>query len=138
MEERKSLLRWIKEHKKPLIYAGIGVGALILIVLGIKNRESIQAAWDLLWNAVEKPDTATSRTVPTASASVPRVSSPENITTARADTTTLPYGVSRHVRTLPKGQHASPEKIAEARRLSITLMEGQTWVDDYMKGGPAA
>ena len=48
MEERKSLLHWIKEHKKILIAAGIGVGALILIILGIKNRESVQAAWEQL------------------------------------------------------------------------------------------
>lgn len=138
MEERKGLLRWVKEHKKPLIAAGIGIGALILIILGIRNRESVIAAWEMLRRTVKKPDVATSKTVPKASVSVPQAPSPEKVTIVRADTGTIPYGVSRHIRTLPEGQHASPEKVAEALRLNITLMDGQTWVDDYMKGGPAA
>ena len=43
MEDRKSLIRWIKGHKKQLIIAGISIGTLILIILGIKNRAAINA-----------------------------------------------------------------------------------------------
>lgn len=138
MEERKGLLRWIKEHKRVLILAGISIGALILIIMGIKNRQSVQAVWDMLWKAVKKPNTATSKPVPKASVSLSQAPSPERVTIVRTDPDTIPFGVRRHIRTLPKGQHASPEKVEGALRLNITLMEGQTWVDDYMKGGPAA
>ena len=138
MEERKGLLRWIKEHKKFLIAAGIGVGALILVALGIKNPESVKAIWNMLRKAVEKPNAATSKTVPKAPVSIPQAPSPEKVTIVRTYSNTIPFGVSRHIRNLPEGQHASPEKVEKALRLNITLMEGQTWVDDYMKGGPAA
>ena len=40
MEDRKSLIRWIKDHKKQLIIAGISIGTLILIILGIKNSSN--------------------------------------------------------------------------------------------------
>ncbi len=48
MEDRKSLIRWIKDHKKQMIIAGISIGTLILIILGIKNRAAIKAVWDSL------------------------------------------------------------------------------------------
>lgn len=138
MEERKSVLRWVKEHKKPLIYAGIGVGALILIVLGIKNRESLQTVWDLLWRAAEKPDVPTPKEASEASATVQQIQSMEEHAIKGSATNTTPFGVSGHIRNLPDGWHASPEKVAEALKRNITLLDGQTLVDDYMKGGPAA
>ena len=48
------------------------------------------------------------------------------------------FEVSRHIRNLPNGWHASPEKVAEALKNNIVLGEGQTWVNSYMKGGAAA
>ena len=138
MEERKSLLHWIKEHKKILIAAGIGVGALILIILGIKNRETVQAAWELLWRAAEKPDVPTPKEASAAPAAVRQIQTLEEHAIKGSGTNTIPFGVSGHIRTLPKGQHASAGKVAEARKLNITLLDGQTLVKDYMKGGPAA
>lgn len=49
-----------------------------------------------------------------------------------------PYRVKGHCRNLPDGWHASPEKIAEARKANIILMNGQTWVESYTKGGVVA
>ena len=138
MEERKSLLRWIKEHKKILVAAGIGVGALILIILGIRNRESVQAAWELLWRATEKPDVPMPKEASAASAAVRQIQSLEEHAIKGAGTNTTPFGVSGHIRNLPDGWHASPEKVAEALKRNITLLDGQTLVDDYMKRGPAA
>lgn len=43
------------------------------------------------------------------------------------------FDVSGHIRTLPSGWKASQEKIAEAAKLGITLMEKQTLVDSYIK-----
>ena len=38
---------------------------------------------------------------------------------------------SKHIRTLHKGQKASPEKIRTAEENGFILKDGQTWVDDY-------
>jgi len=38
MEEKTSILAWIKAHKKELIIAGIGITAIIGVILGIRNR----------------------------------------------------------------------------------------------------
>lgn len=41
--------------------------------------------------------------------------------------------VSQHLRNLPNGRKASPEKIALAEELGIGLGENQTWVEEYQK-----
>lgn len=38
---------------------------------------------------------------------------------------------SKHIRKLPNGQKASPEKIATAKENGFDLQSGETWVDDY-------
>jgi len=43
------------------------------------------------------------------------------------------FDVIRHVRNLPNGWKASPEKIEEAVNLGINLLENQTIVDPYKK-----
>jgi hypothetical protein len=43
------------------------------------------------------------------------------------------FDVIRHVRNLPNGWKASPEKIEEAVNLGINLLENQTIVDPYIK-----
>ena len=136
MKERKSLIQWIKEHKKELIIAGVSVSTLVLIVLGIKNRETIMAVWESLKVAVEKPSKKVSEEVTRNIVKVPPVQTPEII--LPSDDPRLPFEVSRHIRNLPEGWHASPEKIATALANNIDLMDGQTWVDNYMKGGAVA
>ena len=138
MEERKGLIRWIKEHKKELVIAGISVATLILIVLGIKNRESLKALWDSLRKVTKEPTVKIVEPVIKAATEIPQDSAQEVIAVMTSNSDTLPFEVSRHIRNLPEGWHASPEKIAEALRNNIILMDGQTWVDSYMKGGVAA
>lgn len=43
------------------------------------------------------------------------------------------FDVSGHIRNLPNGWKATPEKIAEAAELGISLVGNQTLVDSYMK-----
>lgn len=138
MEDRKSLIQWIKEHKKQLIIAGISIGTLILIILGIKNRAAIKAVWDSLKGAVKHPSAELAKEVIKVVSEIPPVPASEIVTAVASNSETLPFEVSRHIRNLPDGWHASPEKIAEALRNNIILMDGQTWVDSYMKGGVAA
>ena len=47
-KEKASILEWIQEHKKELIISGISITAAVLIVLGIKNRDSLSAYWEQL------------------------------------------------------------------------------------------
>lgn len=131
MEERKDLIQWIKEHRRQLIFAGIGIGTMILIALGLKNQEEIRAVRKSLERAVKHP---TAKAVTEAAlAPVPRIAA--TVASSRGAT---PFEVGRHIRNLPDGWHASPEKVAEALKNNIILREGQTWVDSYMKGGAAA
>ncbi len=138
MRERKGLIRWIKEHKKELIIAGISIGTLILIILGIKNREMIKAVWNSLRKLVTHPDVKVTETVTKVAVEIPQEPVKEVITAVASNSDSIPFEVSRHIRNLPDGWHASPEKVAEALKNNINLMDGQTWVDSYMKGGVAA
>lgn len=138
MEERKGLICWIKEHKKELVIAGISAGTIILIVLGIKNREIIKAIWDSLKKAVKQPTVKVTETITKVTVEIPQEHIQEAITAVASNTESLSFEVSRHIRNLPDGWHASPEKVAEALKNDIVLMDGQTWVDSYVKGCVAA
>lgn len=137
MEERKDLIQWIKEHRKQLILAGVGVGTLILFVFGIKNQEEIKAVWKSLEGVVRYPTVKVNGEVTKAITETTPALVPE-IGAVVSNSETLPFEVSRHIRNLPEGWHASPEKVAEALKNNITLQEGQTWVDSYLKGGAVA
>ena len=126
---RKKVIRWIKQHKRELTLLGIGTGAVILIILGIRNREALSAYWKTLVKTL----TNTSGTVKsgvTATGDVVKAAE-DTVKTAEKVGEVIPIKVKGHVRTLPRGCHASPEKIASA---PVELMDGQTWVVDYMKG----
>ena len=71
MEDRKSLILWIKEHKKELIIAGVSIGILILIFLEIKNRDELKTTWEDLKALVKKPPNKTVGTVSNAAAEIP-------------------------------------------------------------------
>lgn len=138
MEERKDLIQWIKEHRKQLIIAGIGIGTLILIALGLKNQEEIKVMWKSLERAVKHPPEKALEEAAKAITEAAPVPVPEIAATVASSRESNPFEVSRHIRNLPDGWHASPEKVAEALKNNIILREGQTWVDGYMKGGAAA
>lgn len=138
MNERKDLIQWIKGHKKQLIIAGISIGTLIMIILGIKNRVAIKAVWDSLKEVVKHPTVKATEEVVKDVAEIPSAQVSGTVAVVVSNSETLPFEVSRHIRNLPNGWNASPEKIAEAMENNIILMDGQTWVDSYMKGGAAA
>lgn len=53
-EEKKSLVKWIKEHKKALIAAGISISVLLAIVFGIKHKDMISTLWNQLQEEIRK------------------------------------------------------------------------------------
>ena len=124
MEDRKSLIRWIKDHKKQMIIAGISIGTLILIILGIKNRAAIKAVWDSLKGVVKHPTAKVAEEVAKVVTDIPPAPASEIVTAVVSNSETLPFEVSRHIRNLPDGWHASPEKVAEALKNNIILMDG--------------
>ena len=138
MEERRGLIRWIKEHKKVLIAAGISIGTLILIILGIKNKDSLKSVWDSLKRITENPTPKAVEEVTRRISEIPIEPAPIVVPAVPSNSETLPFEVSRHIRNLPDGWHASQEKIEEAHNNNISLVEGQTWVESYTKGGAAA
>ena len=133
MKEKNKLILWIKEHKKQLVFAGISITTLAAVVLGIKNKEKLMELWDTLKESI-KPTINVSVTVNVTIINVPA----EAPTVLMSDDPSVPLEVSRHIRNLPEGWHASPEKIAAAREMNIVLQEGQTWVENYTKGESAA
>ena len=50
-KEQKTLIQWIREHKKEIAIAGISITALVGLVLEIKNKE----AMEVFWNALNVP-----------------------------------------------------------------------------------
>ena len=132
MKEQRKLILWIKEHRKQLIIAGIGIGAFILVVLGLKNRESIKALWGLLKSIGEQPTIHVAKIVPTEETAKPVIKNVvEDMVKHRE---VIPHDVVKHVRNLPLGQRASEKKIATALENGFELAEGQTWVIDYATG----
>jgi len=143
-KKKKSIIKWVKAHKKQLAIAGISTLVIVGIILGIKNNEPIQALWVSLKKSIVKvpakmPEcnavTSTVIELPMAS----DISLPEATNAVRSYTvSTMPFDVNRHIRNLPEGWHPSPEKLAEAAELGIKLLLNQTLVDSYVKGGMAA
>ncbi len=131
MKEQRKLIRWIRDHKKALIIAGISIGTLIAIVLGIKNREAIKGLWASLRKAVEKPAIHVAKVPPVETA---RPSVEDVVTVVAQHREAIPFDVSKHIRNLPDGRHASADKIATALENGFVLAKGQTWVKDYAKG----
>ena len=155
MKEQRKFISWIKAHKKALIIAGISIGTLIAIVLGIKNREAIMEVWASLRKVVEKPTEKALKApvVEIVAEAAPAIGGSPVADQILGEVTpvveecateigkrgyTAPFDVSRHIRTLADGQHASPEKVEAALKLNIILQAGQTWVEGYTKGVTAA
>ena len=134
MKEQSQIIQWIKAHKKQLILAGIGIAAMIALVLGIKNKDTLKALWAALKGAVEPTAERISDAVTTTVTEIPT----ETPALLLSNDPRVAQEVRRHIRNLHEGWLASPEKLAAAREMGILLQEVQTWVDNYMKGVCAA
>lgn len=139
MEKHRKIVCWIKSHKKTLAIAGISTATLILLVMAIENRGTLSAMGSSLRNTISHPAPNLSVTIPNATTATPADLAVQISTTSiPSDSARFPFEVRRHIRNLPVGYHASPEKINSALLEDIALMEGQTWVKSYVKGGVAA
>jgi len=142
-EEEKGFVYWVKAHKKELLIAGIGIGAGIAIILGIKNNDALLELCATLRRSFSNPSLPVKKEADVVPASptspvieveiLPVIEGKETGRTIQ-----YPFDVSEHIRNLHPGWKASAEKIAEAEMLGITLLPGQTLVDAYTKGGLVA
>lgn len=139
-KEKKSLMDWIKEHKKKLIVAGVSITVLILAILGIKNRKAIEEAWSTLRQIVnQKPVNLQASTITPVSEIKVKTEALTNVVERNIiPITKAPHDVSEHIRNLPKGYKPSAEKLALAAERGLELLPGQTIVDAYRIGGAAA
>lgn len=60
-DKKKGFLEWIKLHKKQLIIIGISIPSLIVLVLSIKNKDTIIKLWDSLNEEIEKANLYSSK-----------------------------------------------------------------------------
>lgn len=121
MEEKRKCVQWIKEHKKELIFAGLSTGAVIAIMLGIKNKETFDRKMNLKHFLSDSSDN-----------SLNIIIKDDLISDSFADDSVL-IEVSPHIRNLHEGWSASPNKIETALENGFALKDGQTWVESYKK-----
>lgn len=158
MENITKLIQWIKTHKKQLIITGIGIAVTALVALGITHRdeleELLQSFSDMVNSSTpesqEDPGVGQTSLLidPAPILDLEELSLGEEICPLELPEIDIvlgeslyyenPFEVRSHIRNLPHGHHASQGKIEEARSVGIELLKGQTLVDSYMKGGPAA
>lgn len=128
-EEQKTLIQWIREHKKEIAIAGISITALVGLGLDIKNKEAMEVFWNALKNNDPKIPIKTE-----APRIKEQVSSIESVVIPMHREYKKPFDVSSHIRNLHEGWKASPEKLAKAAAYGIELLPGQTLVEGYTKG----
>lgn len=130
-ETKSGFITWGKVHKKQLILAGVGITTIIGIILGLKNKDALEALWASPEESIKKVPAETPAALPAAPVTAPVL---EAVASTRTYTPpTEAFDVSRHIRTMAVGRHHSAEKAAEAATLGIDLLPNQTLVDTYTK-----
>lgn len=130
-EKKKSFKAWVIAHKKQLILAGISISVVLGIILGIKNKDSLEKLWAVLKSKIQNVPNAEMTVEPASQISTPQlkiVTVPHTYTRPQE-----PVNVGLHIRTLTGGRTHSAEKAAEALELGIDLLPNQTLVDPYTK-----
>ena len=137
MKEKKDFIVWVKQHKKELIIAGLSVMTIVAIILGIKHFDELKELWNTLRGITEQPIKSVSaprNVLPPDTASLPVQTVKPVVNDVVRQSASEPFDVSKHLRNLHTGWHASPDKIATALENGFVLEEGQTWVTDFTKG----
>lgn len=53
-DDKKGFIEWVKEHKSQLALIGVSGAALIAMVFGLKNKDSLTKLWISLKDEIEK------------------------------------------------------------------------------------
>ncbi len=127
---------WWKENWKKVVAGALVIGGTILVIRNLNEISEIaeRLATTLKPGIKELPHIAVPTIVEESCASPIQEMAKDAIRKAPE----APFDVIAHIRNLPEGWHASPEKIAEAAELQIILLPNQTLVDAYIKGNKIA
>ena len=60
-ETHKGFLAWVKIHKTQLILVGVSIPTIIAVVLGLKNKDAIEALWNQLNEKIKKANMYSSK-----------------------------------------------------------------------------
>ncbi|HHX60379.1 MAG TPA: hypothetical protein GX707_06540 [Epulopiscium sp.] len=139
-KEKGAFIKWVKAHKKELFLAGISIASLIGIIVGIKNKDSINKLWTVLQKTVSRmpADKVATKVTENSISVVETVSASDIILLPAHNEYRAIFDVKGHIRNLYEGWNTSPEKMAAAAEHGIELLPGQTWVESYTKGVIAA
>lgn len=143
-EEKKSpVLHFFKKHKKE-ITCGVVITAIfgLFVITHANQDEGAEAAEELLSACNRKALPEESHVINEFAASgifqepdeiqenvLKMIDAKDAVARTHA-----PHTTNMHLRTLPDGWTASPEKEAEALEYGIRLKKGQTLVDSYQTG----
>lgn len=130
-ENNKEFIDWVRAHKNQLCIAGISATTIIGIIIGLKNRETVQELCESVENSLRK-------TMEKRSDFIIKVQTVSTVIEAEIPVRVYtlpqePFEVSQHIRNLSGGRHHSAEKAAEATALGIDLLQHQTLVNTYTK-----
>lgn len=130
-EKKRKTIKWIKDHKKELIIAGISITVLVGIIIGIKNKDDLEKILLRLRYEIkqqEKYNTTIIEKTKNTNVVIDLPSEPRKYSLP-----IVPVDVRRHIRNLSGDRVPSLEKQKEAERLGIALGVNQTLVDSYTK-----
>lgn len=131
-KEKKSFTTWVKEHRKELIIAGVGIAVLTISVVVLKKKATPRGSRvieDMTKSILNKASSIEAESVTEATTTVVIGKVNETITHRKVS-----HDVASHLRNLPKGRCASPLKLATAAEHGFQLSPGQTWIETYTTG----
>lgn len=138
--KREAFIMWIKKNKKKLIAVGISLSAIAAAIIVFLKNGNLEEAEKELLNAI--PEDEGKKLLTDLDQDIPTVVNNEDSSSLLDNTEDqikhCAHMVSEHIRNLPEGYKASPEKIEAALQKGIELKDGQTLVDSYCTGSNVA
>lgn len=127
--DKKTVIGWIKKHKKELLIIGISIAGLIAVILGMNNKNELEEKYSLLKESVKKSSGCIFKE--DFASESKEVLIPADLEEPQNNLEIGKKLLSRcsHLRKLPIGHKASAEKIATAKENGFDDLEkGYTWV----------
>lgn len=123
-QKKNGILEKMREHKTEIIIVGVLIASAVGVIMIVKKWDAIkgQTVVNLYKNGVKINDSM----VPPVGGAIEKASNkiPSNVRV---------IDVRKHIRNLPEGWKASPQKVDLAMKSGIVLGLHQTLVDDYSK-----
>lgn len=129
MQEKKYVKSWIKAHKKELVVAGITITGLLLLVVGIENKEELTKLFCIIEDRINVGKNNTSVMQINAEKTSNIVSIEPYLNNTRA-----PHYVEGHPMKLAAGKKISEEMLEFVKENNIELPPNYTFRRSYETG----